>query len=299
MEQREWLTERFEEHRPHLRAVAYRMLGSVSDADDAVQEAWIRLDRADTEEVENLAGWLTTVVGRISLNMLRSRGTRREEALDEVRMPEPIIGPAEGLEPEHEALIADSVGIALMVVLESLSPPERLAFVLHDVFAVPFSEIAPMVDRTPEAARQLASRARRRVRGSAVVPDGELAAQREVVEAFFDAARAGDFKALAELLDPEVILRVDFGPGVRGMPGIARGPEEVTGRARLFSDATREICPASVNGGAGVLILDDGRPFTLMAFTVVRGKIAAIDALSDRERLAHLDLSALGIDPDP
>src|ERR671930_1828723 len=210
MDERDWLTERFEEHRTHLRAVAYRMLGSLSEADDAVQEAWLRLSRTDSDEVENLGGWLTTVVAHVSLNMLRSRRSRREEPLD-VRMPEPIVDRADGTDPEHAALLADSVGLALLVVLEMLSPAERLAFVLHDMFAVPFDEIAPIVDRSPEATRQLASRARRRVRGADPIPDADLTAQWEVVDAFLAAARDGDFDALVTVLDPDVVLRADGG----------------------------------------------------------------------------------------
>src|ERR671918_108695 len=227
MDERDWLAERFEEHRRHLRAVAYRMLGSVSEADDAVQEAWLRLSRSDADEIENLGGWLTTVVARVSLNMLHSRRTRREEPLDAVHVPEPIVDRVDGTDPEHEALLADSVGLALLVVLETLSPPERLAFVLHDIFGVPFDEIAPIVDRSPEAARQLASRARRRVRPERTVPDADLDTQREVVDAFLAAARNGDFERLLVVLDPDVVVRADFGPAggsreVRGAEAIAR-----------------------------------------------------------------------------
>src|SRR6188472_4535651 len=212
MDERDWLADRFEEHRTRLRAVAYRMLGSVSEADDAVQEAWLRLSRTDADEIENLGGWLTTVVSRVSLNMLRSRKARREELRDP-HLPDPIVDRADGIGPEHEALLADSVGLALLVVLETLSPPERLAFVLHDIFAMPFDEIAPIVDRSPEAARQLASRARRRVRADRTVPDADLKTQREVIDAFLAAAREGDFERLVEVLDPDVVLRQDFGPG--------------------------------------------------------------------------------------
>src|SRR5918995_3613746 len=211
MSERDWLGERFEEHRTRLRAVAYRMLGSLSEADDAVQETWLRLSRTDADEVENLGGWLTTVVARVSLNMLRSRRSRSEEPLD-VRMPEPIVDRADGTDPEHEALLADSVGLALLVVLETLNPPERLAFVLHDIFAVPFDEIAPILDRSPDAARKLASRARRRVRPERTVPDVDLETQREILDAFVAAARDGDFDRLVALLDPEVVVRADFGP---------------------------------------------------------------------------------------
>src|ERR671918_705508 len=221
MDERDWLAERFEEHRDRLRAVAYRMLGSLSDADDAVQEAWLRLNRSNADEIENLGAWLTTVVGRVSLNMLRSRRTQREEPLDAVHVPEPIIDRADGTDPEHEALLADSVGLALLVVLETLSPPERLAFVLHDIFAVPFDEIASIVDRSPEAARQLASRARRRVRPERTVPDVDVETQREVLDAFVAAARDGDFDRLVALLDPDVVVRADFGP--------AGGSREVRG----------------------------------------------------------------------
>ena len=288
----QWLTTRFEEHRPHLRAVAYRMLGSVSDAEDAVQEAWLRLDRTDTKDVENLGGWLTTVVARICLNMLRFRQTRQEESL-ELHMPEPIVGPAAGSDPEHEALVADSVGLALLVVLDTLAPTERLAFVLHDVFAVPFDEIASMVDRTPDAARQLASRARRRVQGAAPVPDGALAAQREIVDAFFAAGRSGDFDALVAVLHPDVVLRADFGARGGVVPSTATGAVAVANRARMFADAVREVHPATVNGAAGVVITVDGRPTSVMGFTVVAGRIAAIDVLGDPERLARLDLTAV------
>src|ERR687888_1692410 len=242
MDENAWLAERFEEHRAHLRAVAYRMLGSLSEADDAVQEAWLRLSRTDADEVENLGGWLTTVVARVSLNMLRSRRSRREEARD-VHVPEPIVDRADGTDPEHEALLADSVGLALLVVLDTLNPAERLAFVLHDMFAVPFDEIAPIVDRSPEAARQLASRARRRVRAENTVPDADLDAQREVVEAFLAAARDGDFDALLEVLDPDMVLRADGGPA----PGIAsrvvRGAANVARQALAFSRPPVDVRP--------------------------------------------------------
>src|SRR6266545_5934136 len=210
MDEREWLAEQFEAHRAHLRSVAYRMLGSVSEADDAVQESWLRLSRSDANDIENLGGWLTTVVARVSLNMLRSRGTRREEPMN-VHVPDPIVSREEGSDPEDEAVVADSVGLALLVVLEMLTPAERLAFVLHDMFGVPFDEIAPIVGRSPTAARKLASRARRRVRGAAPVPDADVAAQRKIVDAFLAAARGGDFDTLLALLDPDVVLRVDRG----------------------------------------------------------------------------------------
>ena len=282
----DWLAARFEEQRPHLRAVAYRMLGSLSEADDAVQEAWLRLSRSDASEVENLRAWLTTVVGRLCLNMLRSRKTRREEPLD-LRMAEPIVSPEDGTDPEQEALLADSVGLALLVVLDTLAPAERLAFVLHDMFAVPFDEIAPMVGRSPEAARQLASRARRRVRGAAPVPDADLAEQRRVVDAFFAAARDGDFEALVAVLDPDVVLRSDGGPG---HSVVVQGARSVAERAFGFARLAPHVRPALVNGVAGVVVAPEGRPFSVMGFTVRGGKIVEIDALSDPERLARLEL---------
>ena len=249
MDERDWLAERFEEHRTHLRAVAYRMLGSLSEADDAVQEAWLRLSRSDADEIENLGGWLTTVVGRVSLNMLRSRETRREQPLG-VHVPEPIVDRADGTDPEHEALVADSVGLALLVVLETLSPAERLAFVLHDIFAVPFDEIAPIVDRSPEAARQLASRARRRVRAENTVPDADLDAQREVVDAFLAAARDGDFDRLVAVLDPDVVLRADFGAAAsREIRGASRGHRP--GHVLFAARARHEAGAHQRRGGSG------------------------------------------------
>src|SRR5438105_3019159 len=232
MDEREWLAERFEEHRTRLRAVAYRMLGSLSEADDAVQDAWLRVSSADASEVENLGAWLTTIVARVSLNILRSRNTRREQPLD-VHVPDPIIDPADGTDPEHEALLADSVGLALLVVLETLTPPERLAFVLHDMFAVPFEQIAPIVERSPEAARQLASRARRRVRGAAPAPDASLTEQWNVVDAFLAAARKGDFEALVALLDPDVVLRADG--GMTGLSRQVQGAEAVARQASMWA----------------------------------------------------------------
>src|ERR687895_1830156 len=228
MDERDWLAERFEQHRTRLRAVAYRMLGSLSEADDVVQEAWLRLNRTDASELENLDGWLTTVVARISLNMLRLRKARREEPLAG-RLPDPLVDRVDGIDPEHEALLADSVGLALLVVLETLSPPERLAFVLHDIFGVPFDEIAPIVDRSPEAARQLASRARRRVRPERTVPDADLDTQREVVDAFLAAARSGDFERLLVVLDPDVVLRADFGPRAQELHGAAKVASQALG----------------------------------------------------------------------
>ncbi|MER5651157.1 RNA polymerase sigma factor SigJ [Streptosporangium sp. NPDC002524] len=292
MDEREWLTERFEEHRLRLRAVAYRMLGSVSEADDAVQDAWLRLGRADTGGVENLGAWLTTVVARVCLNVLRSREQRREEPF-ETRVPDPIVGHENGGDPEHEALLADSVGLALLVVLETLSPAERLAFVLHDMFAVPFEEIAPMVERSPAAARQLASRARRRVRGQAPVPDPDLARQREVVDAFFAAARDGDFDALVTVLHPGVVLRSDGGVARARHTVVITGARTVAEQALTFGRLSPFARPALVNGAAGVVVAAHGRPLSVMAFTVTGGMILAVDVLSDPERLSRLDLAVL------
>jgi RNA polymerase sigma factor (sigma-70 family) len=289
MDERDWLAERFEEHRGHLRAVAYKMLGSLSEADDAVQESWLRLSRSDTSQVENLRAWLTTVVARVSLNVLRSRRTRREEPL-EVRVPDPVVSRDDGTQPEHEALLADSVGLALLVVLDTLAPPERLAFVLHDMFGVPFDEIAGMVDRSPAAARQLASRARRRVQGAAPVPDPDLAAQRRVVDAFFAAARDGDFDALVAVLHPDVVARGDGGPGASA---VVRGARDVAARALTFARLSPFVRPALVNGAAGVVVAPRGEPFSVMGFTVAGGKIVEIDAITDPERLRALDLAVL------
>lgn len=290
------LAEGFEAHRGHLRAVAYRMLGSLSEADDAVQEAWLRLSRSDTAAVENLGGWLTTVVGRVCLDMLRSRTARREEPLG-VHLPDPVISGETGPGSEDQALLADSVGLALLVVLETLAPAERLAFVLHDLFAVPFDEIAPIVDRTPAAARQLASRARRRVRGAAPVPDADLARQREVVGAFLAAARDGDFEGLISVLDPDVVLRADYGPAPAPAPREVRGAAAVADQALTFSRLSGPgllARPALVNGAVGVVSSRDGRPFSVLAFTVTDGRIVAIDILADPERLNGLDLTVLG-----
>jgi RNA polymerase sigma-70 factor (ECF subfamily) len=292
VDEREWLTERFEEHRSRLRAVAYRMLGSVSEADDAIQDAWLRLSRAEPGNVENLAGWLTTVVARVCLNMLRSRERRREEPLG-VHVPEPIISREDGADPEQAAVLADSVGLALLVVLEALTPAERLAFVLHDMFAVPFEEIAPMIDRSPAAARQLASRARRRVRGAAPDPDPDLARQREVVDAFFAASRDGDFDALLAVLDPDVVLRSDGGPARPRLTFVLHGARSVAGQALTSGRLSPFVRPALVNGAAGVVVAARGRPMFVMAFTVTGGKVVAIDVLADPDRLALLDLTAL------
>jgi RNA polymerase sigma-70 factor (ECF subfamily) len=292
MDERTWLAERFEEQRTHLRAVAYKMLGSLTEADDAVQEAWLRLDRAGADDVDNLAAWLTTVVARVCLNMLRTRKSRREDPI-EVHMPDPVIGPAEGGDPEHEALLADSVGLALLVVLDTLTPAERLAFVLHDLFAVPFEEIAPMLERSPDAARQLASRARRRVRGAAPAPDPDLRRQWEVVDAFLAAARGGDLAALVAVLDPEVVLRSDGGTARARYNIVLRGAQEVgkqaSGAQRLAPFAHRAL----VNGAAGIVSVAAGRVLSVMSFTVLNGRIAAIDVLNDPERLADLDVAFL------
>ncbi|MEW2357596.1 RNA polymerase sigma factor SigJ [Spirillospora sp. NPDC029432] len=291
MDERDLLTGRFEEHRPRLRAVAYRMLGSLSEADDAVQEAWLRLDRTDTGEVENLGAWLTTVVARVSLNMLRSRGTRREDPLD-VHVPDPVLAPEDG-GPESEAVLADSVGLALLVVLDTLGPAERVAFVLHDMFGVPFDEIAPMLDRTPAAARQLASRARRRVRGQAPVPDADMSRQRSVVNAFFAAARDGDFEGLVAVLHPDIVLRSDGGDALPRQTLTITGAREVASQATTFGRLSPLARPALVNGAAGALVAGRDRPIAVMGFTVVDGRIAAIDVLADPERLALLDLTPL------
>ena len=289
MDSEQQLSRRFEEHRSRLRAVAYRMLGSLSEADDAVQEAWLRLSRSDADEIENLGGWLTTVVGRVSLNMLRSRRTRREQPLG-VHLPDPIVDRADGTDPEYEALVADSVGLALFVVLETLSPAERLAFVLHDIFAVPFDEIAPIVDRSPEAARQLASRARRRVEAENTAPDPDPVAQREVVEAFIAASRGGDFNQLLEVLDPDVVLRADLGETESRE---VRGANAVMRQAELYSQLGLVTRPALINGAMGVVTTRDGRPFSIGGFTIRNGRITEMDWLADPARLGKLDLTIL------
>jgi RNA polymerase sigma factor (sigma-70 family) len=292
MDEREFLAQQFEEHRTRLRAVAYRMLGSLSEADDAVQETWLRLSRIDADEVENLGGWLTTVVARVSLNMLRSRRSWREEPLD-VRMPEPIVDRADGTDPEHEALLADAVGLALLVVLETLNPAERLAFVLHDMFAVPFDEIAPIVDRSPDAARQLASRARRRVQGATATPDADLDTQRQVLDAFLAAAREGDFEALLEVLDPEVVLWADPGAVSLGASRVVRGAADVARQALAFSRLGVEGRRALVNGAVGTVSLRDGRPFAIAGFTIRDRRIVEMDVVADPELLSRLDLTIL------
>lgn len=293
MDEKEWLADRFEEHRGHLRAVAYRMLGSLTEADDAVQDTWLRVSRAGASEVENVGGWLTTIIARVCLNMLRSRNRRREESLD-VRIPDPVISTEGVLQPDEEALLADSVGLALLVVLDTLPPAERLAFVLHDMFDLPFDEIAPMVGRSPAAARQLASRARRRVKGARIpAPDPDLARQRDVVDAFFQAARGGDFDRLVALLHPDVVLRSDFGARRRAAPVVTRGATAVARQALVGAIPAAHLHPALVNGAAGVVITVRGRPFAVMGFTVAEGRILEIDAIADPERVGRIAASVL------
>ncbi len=291
-DQDRWLVEQFETNRGHLRAVAYRMLGSMSDADDALQEAWLRLSRSDRDGIANPAGWLTTVVGRICLDMLRTRRSRREEPLGP-RLPEPLLSREDAVDPEYEALVADSVGLALLVVLETLTPAERLAFVLHDTFGLPFDEIAPIVDRTPAAARKLASRARQRVQGAPTVPDADRSRQRAVVDAFRAAARDGDFDALVALLDPDVVLRAEGGPAVPGGRQEIRGAVAVATQASRYAALNQFARPVLVNGAPGFLVAPKGKPFAILGFTVVDDKIVEIDILADPDRLQALDLTAL------
>jgi RNA polymerase sigma factor (sigma-70 family) len=289
MEETQWLAERFEQHRPRLRAVAYRMLGSLAEADDAVQDAWLRLSQSHAEQIDNLGGWLTTVVARECLHLLRARRVRREDPLG-AQLPDPVITPDGDLEPEQEALLAEGVGLALLVVLDALTPAERLAFVLHDMFELPFEEIAPMVGRTPTAARQLASRARHRVNGAELpAPDPDLTRQRRVVDAFFAAARAGDFDALVQVLDPEVVLRADLGGG--RPPAVFRGVGAVARLARAPRGA--QLHPALVNGTVGAVITIDGRPFSVLAFTVTGDKIVQIDGIRDPDRVRRLATTVL------
>jgi RNA polymerase sigma-70 factor (ECF subfamily) len=294
MDESEWLSERFEKQRGHLRAVAYRMLGSLTEADDAVQDAWLRVIQSDPDLVENLGGWLTTIVARVCLNMLRTRDLRREQPVD-FHVPDPVVTlHAGGMQPEEEALLADSIGLALLVVLDTLTPAERLAFVLHDLFGLPFEEIAPMVERTPAAARQLASRARRRVRGAASdAPETDLTRQRALVDAFFAAARDGDFHELLRLLDPNVVLRIDGGVGLPAASMHLRGAEAVAQQAcrglrAAFTRPSVRLRPALVNGAAGVVATSDGRPVTVIGFTTVGGKIVEIDAVADPHRISTI-----------
>jgi RNA polymerase sigma factor (sigma-70 family) len=288
MEKQEWLAEAFEESRPHLQAVAYRLLGSLAEADDAVQEAWLRLSRSDMSEVKNLGGWLTTVVAHISLNMLRARKSRREESLEASAL-EPGTRESGMIDPEQEALLADSVGLALLVILDTLSPAERLAFVLHDIFAVPFDEIAPIVEREVAATRQLASRARRRIRGEAKVADTDLPHQREVVEAFLAASRTGNFDALLALLDPGIVYRADF----KGKSLVVRGATAVARQTRAFLRLARFAQPALVNGAVGVVVAPYGRLRYVAQFTITGGKIAQINVMADPAVLRQLHLSVL------
>ena len=287
--EREWLTERFQQHRSHLRGIAYRMLGSVSEADDALQEAWLRIRDQDPGSVENMQAWLTTIVGRVCLNMLRARRARREEFPD-VYVPDPVVSFEDGADPEQEALVAESVGLALLVVLDALSPPERLAFVLHDVFGVPFADIAAVLQRSEAAAQQLASRARRRVHGLPM-PDPDVARQRDVVDAFFAASRDGDFDALVAVLDPEVELRIDGGVLREKASLLLRGAQAVAAYSSTYSKLYPFVRPALVNGAAGAVIAPSGRVFSVMAFTVTSGKITQIDVLADPERLGQRGLA--------
>ncbi|MFI7465045.1 sigma-70 family RNA polymerase sigma factor [Nonomuraea sp. NPDC049646] len=289
----DFLADEFQGHRPHLKAVAYRMLGSLTEAEDAVQEAWLRLARSDAGDIDNLGGWLTTVVGRVCLDMLRARKSRREESLEE-RLPDPVVSLGDAADPEQEVLLADSVGLALLVVLESLTPAERLAFVLHDMFGLPFEQIAPIVDRTPVAAKKLASRARLRVRGATPNPDPDLADQRRVVDAFLAAARGGDLAALVSVLDPGVLLRADGGMlagGLKVLGGVAAVAGQLATFQRMATSATTR--PALVNGLAGLVNSIDDELISVMSFTISDGRIATIDILSDPDRLARLDLSRL------
>ncbi|MFD4759046.1 sigma-70 family RNA polymerase sigma factor [Streptomyces sp. NPDC058439] len=294
---REFLAERFEENRTQLKAVAYRMLGSTNEAEDAVQEAWIRLSRTDSRAIGNLGGWLTTVVGRVCLDMLRSRRARREELHDtrasEAHAPDPVLGAEPEADPEQQAMMADSVGLAMLVVLETLDPAERLAFVLHDMFAVPFDEIARVVDRTPAAARQLASRARRRVRGVEPAPEPDLARKREVVDAFLAAARGGDFEALVAVLDPDVVVRSGAGAGGVGAPSLVRGAATVARQAMMFAPFARSSLPALVDGEPAVISALDDHRFSVMIFTVARGKVTEMFVVDDPARLPGLDLTVL------
>jgi RNA polymerase sigma factor (sigma-70 family) len=294
MDHDQWLAERFEEHRAHLRGLAYRMLGSLTEADDALQDAWVRVSRAGASDIDNLGGWLTTVVSRVCLNMLRSRKARREDSF-EGHLPEPVVS-REGLvsregevQPEEEALLADSVGLALLIVLDTLAPAERLAFVLHDTFGVPYEEIAPMLGRTPAAARQLASRARRRVQGAEIrKPDQDHARQREVVDAFFSAARAGDLEGLVSLLDPDVVLHADLRARRPSAPRVVRGAEAVARQALLGAGSAAVVQPALVNGAAGAVITLNGRPHVVMGFTVAGGKVVEIVVVADPERVRRI-----------
>jgi len=293
MTESDWLAEGFEKNRTRLRGVAYRMLGSLAEADDAVQEAWLRLSRSDASGVDNLAGWLTTIVARVCLNVLRSRKTRREEPMG-VHVPDPVISRADGTSPEDEALLADSVGLALQVVLDTLAPAERLAFVLHDMFDLPFEEIAPLVGRSPAASRQLASRARRRVRGAGVpAPDPDIGRQWEVVSAFYAAARCGDLGALVAVLDPDVVLRSDGGAARPDVSVVVHGPADVIGHGLKVHQPSAVLRPALVNGAAGMVASIDGKPVAVVGLTISQGKVAEIDVIADPDRLLRLNLAVL------
>jgi RNA polymerase sigma factor (sigma-70 family) len=291
MAERDQLAERFEACRPHLRSVAYRMLGSLSDAEDAVQETWLRLSRSDTDSIENLQGWLTTVVGRICLDMLRSRNVRREQPF-ETYVPDPIVSRADGGDPEQDALLVDSVGLAMMVVLDALSPAERLAFVLHDMFDVPFDDIAPIVERTPTTTRQLASRARRRVQDSAPAAETNRRSQQAVVDAFLAASRQGDFMALLAVLDPDIVLRADGGSVERGISKLVRGAQAVASQAVMYSQLAPFARSVLVNGVPGFITVKDGKPISILGLTVSNGKLIEMNILADPDRLSRLDLPA-------
>jgi RNA polymerase sigma factor (sigma-70 family) len=286
------LADRFEEHRPHLKAVAYRLLGSLAEAEDAVQQTWLRLDRSDAAAIENLGGWLTTVISRICLDLLRSRGARPEDELD-THLPDPIVTGPGGLDPEAQAVLSDSVGLALQVVLDRLKPAERLAFVLHDMFAVPFEDVAELAGRTPESVRQLASRARRRVTTDAPSPDGDLGQQRQAADAFFAAARSGDFDALVAVLDPDVVLHADGGPDRPALSALVQGAATIAKRALTFRAPGAQLQPVLVNGIPGALVTRDGEPFTLFAFTVHDGRITRIDIFADLTRLPSVVTAVL------
>ncbi|MEY9904607.1 RNA polymerase sigma factor (sigma-70 family) [Catenulispora sp. MAP12-49] len=288
-----FLAERFQEHRPRLRAVAYRMLGSLSESDDALQEAWLRASGADTDEVRNFEAWLTTIVGRVCLNMLRSRQQRREDSL-EIHIPDPVVRAEDDTNPETAALTADSVGLAMMIVLDTLTPAERFAFVLHDMFAVPFEDIAEDLEKTPAAVRQLASRARRRVEGRAPVPDPDLAVQRTAVDAFFAAARNGDFEALVAVLHPDVVLRADGGVLRAGQSVTLSGAHTVASQAQLARTMAPYVQRVLINGTPGAFVVKDGKPISLMSFDIVGGKVVSIQVILDPERLDEVARTLAG-----
>jgi RNA polymerase sigma factor (sigma-70 family) len=292
MDELDWLAERFQTHRGHLQAVAYRILGSLSEADDAVQEAWLRLSRSDTREVENLRGWLTTVIARVCLDMLRSRKSRREEPLD-AQVSEAIVNTKDAIDPEHEAIMAESVGLALLVVLNTLAPAERLAFVLHDMFAMPFDEIAPIVGRSPTAAKKLASRARHRIRGTTRIPSADLTRQRQVVDAFLAASRSGDINAILAVLDPDVVRRADYAAVPTGTATEVRGAQAVAKETLTHSQRARFAQPALVNGALGIVVVVRGQLDLALTLTIKDEKITEIDVIADPARLHQLDLAVL------